>query len=398
MNLNTDFIPFSRPSMGKEEEKAVIGVLRSGWLTTGSEAKSFENEFASYVNVKHALSLSSATAGLHLGLEALNIRMEDLVITSPYTFVATAETIRYLGAHPLFVDIEKDSFNIDPCLIEKAIKENKERVKAIVPVHVGGHSCRMKEILSLSAHSKIPVLEDAAHAFPVKTEMGYIGALGDVGVYSFYATKPITTGEGGMLVTNREDVAKRVSVMRLHGFNKDAWDRYLHTNRESWKYDIIEAGYKYNLSDIAAALGRVQLRRAEELRKKREKIAYKYISSLAECDFLILPPQSKEHSWHLFIIQLKEDKLKIGRDAFIEKLTEAKIGTSVHYIPLHVMSYYKSHYGFKPGDFPRALKKYSSAISLPIYAELTEEQTERIIRVIKEIGEHNYRSKYDLQH
>ncbi|MEW5817315.1 MAG: DegT/DnrJ/EryC1/StrS aminotransferase family protein [Spirochaetota bacterium] len=395
MNRNTNFIPFALPSLGKEEEEAVIKVLRSGWLSTGEVAKQFETDFAKKVGVQFTLALNSATAGLHLGLEALKIKPNDIVVTSSYTFTATAEVIRYLGAHCMFVDIEENSFNMDPDLLYTLLKHPQSgkagRISAVIPVHVGGQPCDMKRILEMTRVRNIPVLEDAAHAFPVKTEAGYIGTLGKAGVFSFYATKTITTGEGGMLVTNEEKLARRVSIMRLHGIDRIVWDRYQAQGSTSWKYSIIEAGFKYNMTDIAAAIGRVQLTKSEQFLARRKEIADMYCKNFAGSDYLVLPPKDECHSWHLFILRLAEKKLHITRDEFVRLLMEKGVGTSVHYIPLHIMPYYKKLYNFKPEDFPRALKKYRTCFSLPIYPALSDEQVEYIIKSVKTIAEQHYR-------
>jgi dTDP-4-amino-4,6-dideoxygalactose transaminase len=389
MNGSTDFIPFARPVLGPEEEAAVVSVLRSGWLTTGREAKAFEAEMAATVGVSHALAVSSATAGLHLALEALGVGTGDLVATTPYTFTATAEVARYLGADPLFVDIEPDGFNVDAEALGEAVARHGERVRAILPVHVAGEPCDMRRIREIATQCGAAVVEDAAHAFPVATEDGYLGAIGDAGVYSFYANKTITTGEGGMILTNRDDVARRAAVMRLHGIDREAWDRYT-ANRPSWAYAVVEAGYKYNMPDLAAAIGRVQLTKAGGFLRERTRIAEAYRRGLADCDFLTLPRSCSSHAWHLFIIRLKPHRLTIDRDAFIQELYRAGIGASVHYIPLHLMPYYQRRYGYASEDFPNAAAAYRACVSLPVYPGLTEADVERVIQAVRSIGERNY--------
>ncbi len=385
MNRNTDFIPFSRPVTGIEEEEAAIRVIRSGWLTSGIEVKEFEKEFACYVGAKHALAVNSATAGLHLALEALNIKKGDLVATTPYTFTATSEVIRYLGADPVFVDIEEESWNIDPEKLEKALIEHNGKIKAVIPVHIGGLNCRMEEICSIADKYDIKILEDAAHSFPVSTAMGYSGTIGDAGVYSFYANKTITTGEGGMIVTNDDSIAKRISIMRSHGIDRDVWNRYT-SLKGSWKYAVVEAGYKYNMTDIAAAIGREQLKKASRFNNERKLIAHKYHDSFISTDFLDLPSKEGDTSWHLFIIRINEKKLTIDRDQFIEELKKEGIGTSVHYIPLHLMPYYKELYSLKDDDFPESYKKYSRSISIPIFPGMTENQVLRVVDSVKIVG------------
>lgn len=390
MNPNTDQIPFHRPTIGAEEEEAVLRVLRSGWLTTAGEARAFEEEFAAAVGVKHAVSVNSATAGLHLSLEAVGVGPGDLVVTTPYTFTSSAEVIRYLGADPLFVDVRPDDLTIDPALVAEAIervepKSERGPVRAILPVHLGGHPCAMEELRASASRAGAAVVEDAAHAFPARHGGRALGTWGDTGVYSFYATKTITTGEGGMIVTDDERIAKRMSVMRLHGIDREVWDRYT-SARPSWQYAIVEAGFKYNMPDILAAIGRVQLRRAEAFLARRREIARAYHELLADIDFLELPPPSNESSWHLFILRIRPELLRVSRDQMISELAESGVGTSVHYIPLHVMPYYRDRYGLKPDDFPVSWDAYSRAISLPIYPGLSDEHVARVAESIRAIG------------
>ena len=367
--------------------------MRSGWLTTGEEAARFESEFARFVGVRHALALNSATAGLHLALEALGVGPGSAVITTPYTFAATAEVIRYLGADPLFVDICRDTLNIDPAGIERAIercRKDGRRVSAAVPVHIAGLPCDMNAIGQLCGVSRVPVVEDAAHAFPVRTGGRFAGTLGAAGVFSFYATKSITTGEGGMVATDSDEIARRIRVMRLHGIDRDIWDRYTSAGA-SWKYDVVAPGYKYNLTDIAAAMGRVQLKKAERFMERRRSLARRYIDAFAELGFLTLPPDSLEHGWHLFIVRINEEALSIGRDAFIEELRRRGIGASVHFIPLHLMTYYRETYGFRPEDFPVSLACSGTCISLPLSASLSDADAGRVMEAVVDIGARNRR-------
>lgn len=400
-------IPFALPSVGAEEEAGVIEVLRSGWLTTGEVTRAFEAEFAAAVGSRHALAVSSATAGLHLSLEALGVRAGDLVITSPYTFTATAEVTRYLGAHPFFVDIDPDTMNIDPAGIEEALHRRRHdkrrpgrgRVAALLPVHIGGLPCDMAAILGVAEGSGLPVVEDAAHAFPVRAAglggaLRFAGTLGRAGVYSFYATKTITTGEGGMVVTDDEEVARRVALMRLHGIDRQVWDRYT-SPRASWEYQVLEAGYKYNLTDLASAIGRAQLAKANALLDRRRAIARRYLSALADADWLRPPVSSGEHAWHLFTLRINPGRLTIDRDEFIRSLMEHGVGASVHFIPLHIMPYYRKLYGFGPQDFPNALRAFQTEVSIPIYPALTDDQVERVIDTVKSIGERHYRGGSD---
>ncbi|RKX94265.1 MAG: UDP-4-amino-4,6-dideoxy-N-acetyl-beta-L-altrosamine transaminase [Spirochaetes bacterium] len=389
MNLKSEPIPFALPSIGKEEEEAVLRVLRSGWLTTGAEAREFEKEFSSYVGSRHSLAVNSATAGLHLCLEGLGVKKGDRVITTPYTFTATAEVIRYLGADPLFVDIDPETFNLDPASVIRVLKCEKG-VKGLLPVHIGGRPAAMEELIRIKEERDIFLVEDAAHAFPLVYRDKFLGTWGDAGVYSFYATKTITTGEGGMVATDNSELARRISTMRLHGIDREIWDRY--TSKEaSWMYRVVEAGYKYNMPDILAAIGREQLKKAEMFFRKRKKIAEFYQRTLGELDFLHTPSSGGENAWHLYMVRLKTDKLSIGRDTFVKLLQAAGIGTSVHYIPLHIMPYYKDKYGYKPEDFPNTMKVFKSVFSLPIYPGMSEEQCVRVSDTVKNIGEAHYR-------
>jgi len=384
MNLNTDFIPFARPSIGTEEEQAVLKVLRSGWLTTGIETKSFEEEFAAFTDTANALAVNSATSGLHLVLEAFGVGPGDKVITSPYTFTSTAEVIRYLGADPVFADIDPETFNISPLETAKLLEKDPS-IKGIIPIHIAGHPCDMNALLELKKKYNIFILEDAAHAFPVKYNGKFLGSIGDAGVFSFYATKTITTGEGGMIVTNNETAAKRMSTMRLHGIDREIWDRYT-SDKPGWQYSIVDAGFKYNMPDILAALGREQLKKAYMFLEKRKGIANFYFKRFKDLDFLRLPEKHKNHGWHLFMPRIIPEKLTISRDLFIQELISKGIGISVHFIPLHIMPYYKNKYGYDESDYPETLKAYNSVFSLPIYPDLTEDQLEKIVSAVIDTG------------
>jgi dTDP-4-amino-4,6-dideoxygalactose transaminase len=380
MSPNTDFIPYARPSIGPEEENAVLSVLRSGWLTTGQVTRAFEEEFAAFVGSPGALAVNSATSGLHLALEALGVGPGDRVVTSPYTFVSTAAVARHLGAEVTFCDISKADYNMDPDLLE-AVLARTPGVKAVIPVHVGGNPCHMDEILAIAARHGCAVVEDSAHSFPSRTDKGYAGTLGDIGVYSFYANKTVTTGEGGMVVARDGALRKRMALMRSHGFDRDAWDRYTST-KPAWFYDVVEAGYKYNLPDILAAIGREQLRKAEAFLAQRQEIARRYLAAFAGEAAIELPPVHPAHSWHIFAIRLVPGALRIDRDAFIAALSAKGIGTSVHFIPLHTMGYWKGRYGFSPSDFPEAYDKFSRSISIPIWHGMSGAQADRVIEAV----------------
>ena len=398
MSRNSDPVPFSSPVLGPEEEAAVIKVMRSGWLTTAGEAKAFEEEFASYVDCKFAVTLNSGTAALHLGLEAMGITAGDYVVTTPYTFTATAEVIRYLGATPLFCDIEENGYNIDPELLEQTIVNAPKPPKALIPVHIAGLPCDMAGISEIAEKHGMGILEDAAHAFPVKSNDGkWTGTSGTAGAYSFYANKTMTTGEGGMLVTDDSAIAERARIMRLHGIDREIWNRYT-GNGASWRYRVVEAGYKYNMTDIAAAIGRIQLKKAADLKLRRSAIAGQYTKAFSAMDNseglprFFLPPSGNggpfSHAWHLYILGLNPPagsavEEEQYRDACIEYLTKSGIGVSVHFIPLHIMPYYQNAYNFKPEDFPRSYKRFRRAVSLPIFPTMTPDQVDRVIRAVE---------------
>lgn len=389
---DTGFIPFARPCLDEKEEEAVIRVMRSGWLTTGPEAEAFEREFAEYVGAKHALAVSSATAGLHLGLDAVGACDGRLVITTPYTFAATAEVAIHTGAELVFCDVDEGSMCISPVLLERLLKAHGKRVAAVLPVHFAGRLADMDAIMELAAEYGVEVIEDAAHAFPVRKDSVFAGAIGDAGVFSFYATKTITTGEGGMLVTDRDDIAERVSLMRLHGIDRRVWDRYT-SSPGSWFYQVTEAGYKYNMPDLLAAIGRVQLAKAEDFKRRRQEIARMYMEGLSDRDYFILPEYTEEHAWHLFVIGLDCDRISIDRDEFVRKMAEHGVGCSVHFIPLFLMPYYRDRYSLKPDDFPVSKRVYQRSFSIPIYPSLTDEDVHRVISSLKAIGDRFYRKK-----
>ncbi len=383
------FIPFSLPLIEKDEIKEVVNTIESGWLTTGKKTKQFETCFARFVNCKHALAVNSATAGLHLGLEALGVGPGDKVITTVHTFTATAEVIRYLGADPVFVDIEGDSFNIDCDAVEKALILNPE-VKVIMPVHYAGQAVNVSRILSLAKQYNVKVLEDAAHALPTTYNGKMIGTFGDITVYSFYANKTITTGEGGMVVTDNDEYAKRISCMRLHGISKDVFDRFTST-KPSWYYEVVAPGFKYNMTDIAASIGIHQLEKAHSLQNRRQQIAERYNKEFANLPIVtpyISNPQDL-HSWHIYVIQLKLDYLQIDRDEFIKQMAEKGVGTSVHYIPLHMHPYWQDQYNLTKKDFPRSTQVFYRIVSLPNYPKMTDDQVSKVIATVKEIIEDN---------
>jgi dTDP-4-amino-4,6-dideoxygalactose transaminase len=381
---DNDFVPFAKPSIGPEEEAAVLEVLRSGWLTTGKVARAFEEEFAAYVGTGLAYAVNSATSGLLLALEALGIGPGDRVATSTYTFTSSAAVARQLGAEVVFCDIAPEDYNIDPRALEAAFAREKG-IKAVVAVHVGGLPCRMSEIARIATRSGAVVVEDSAHAFPSRLPEGMAGTLGDAGVYSFYATKTIATGEGGMVVARSEAVRKRIATMRMHGFDRAAWDRYT-SKAASWRYDVVEAGYKCNLPDLLAAIGREQLRKADLFLAQRREIASTYERAFSGHRALELPPVHDAHSWHLYSLRLRPGSLRIGRDEFIERLAARGCGASVHFIPLHTMTYWSRRYSLSPDDFPEALDKFSRTISLPIWHGMGADQVERVALAVLDVA------------
>ncbi|MDI4632527.1 DegT/DnrJ/EryC1/StrS family aminotransferase [Pelomonas sp. V22] len=379
------FLPFALPEIGEDEINEVVDTLRSGWVTTGPKARKFEQDFAAFLGEPQleCISVNSATAGLHLALEAIGIGPGDEVITTTHTFTATAEVVRYLGADVVLVDIDPATLNIDPKLVEAAITP---RTKAIVPVHYAGLAVDMIAILDIARKHGLRVVEDAAHALPTTMEKELIGTMGsDATVFSFYANKTMTTGEGGMLVTRNAELAKRAKVMRLHGINRDAFDRFT-AKVPSWYYEIVAPGFKYNLTDIAAALGIHQLKRIPAFQARREQIAQQYLEAFADLP-LVMPPlpiEGDTHSWHLFVLRLADD-LEIERDVFIEQMYARGIGCSVHYIPLHLQPYWRDRYHLRPEQFPHSQKAYERMLSIPLYTAMTEADVQRVITAVREI-------------
>ncbi|NHB92017.1 DegT/DnrJ/EryC1/StrS family aminotransferase [Photorhabdus cinerea] len=383
--MNKEFLPFALPEIGQSEIDEVIDSLKTGWITTGPKARRFEHDFAEYLGSDvEAIAVNSATAGLHLALEAIGIQPGDEVIVPTYTFTATAEVVRYLGAHPIFVDSLSDSLNINPAAIRKAITA---KTKAIMPVHFAGLSCDMDEIIAIAKEFNLKIVEDAAHSFPTLYKGKKIGTLDtDVTVFSFYANKTMTTAEGGMLVSKNPDIIKRAKVMRLHGISKDAFDRY-QSKTPTWYYEVIESGYKYNMPDICAAIGIHQLKKIDAFQKKREAMAKLYDDELKDLP-ITLPTKPKEpnsqHAWHLYTIRLN-DEVKISRDDFIIKMAEKNIGCSVHFIPLHKQPIWKDTYSLDKNNFPIAEEGFKRIVSIPLYTKMTKGDQVHVINTIKEI-------------
>lgn len=395
-------IPFFRAAIGQDEIDEVIGVLKSGWLTSGPIAKRFENEFAATVGGSHAVAVNSCTAALHLAVEALGLKAGQGVLVPTMTFAATAEVVRYCGAVPILVDCDPVTLNID--LKDAAAKLQQLRdgllpaavprdtpVVGLMPVHVGGLMCDMGAIKQFAAAYKLWTVEDAAHTLPAawrENESAPWQRCGegtaDVTCYSFYANKTITTGEGGMAVTNDQALADRMRIMCLHGLSRDAWDRY---RGGSWDYRIVAPGFKYNLTDVAAAVGVHQLKRAEDLRAARQRIAEAYTRELADLPQLELPPScpNRLHSWHLYPIALRLDRLKIDRNAFKQALTDAGIGTSVHWRPLHLHDYYRDQFGWRSEHLPTATREWERRVSLPLFPSMSDAEREQVVAAVRDL-------------
>jgi dTDP-4-amino-4,6-dideoxygalactose transaminase len=397
-------IPFALPSIGEREIEAVVETLRSGWLTTGPKTKAFEEAFAAAVGARHALAVNSATAALHLALEALGIGAGDRVLVPTWTFTATADVVRYLGAHPVFVDVDPATLNIDPASVEEQIlrlqPEHGAKVKAVMPVHVGGQASEMDQIVSLARRHDLKIIEDAAHAFPTSVESEnvtdatrkrrMVGSIGHATAFSFYATKTIATGEGGMVTTDDDRVAGRIRLMRLHGISNDAWSQG-RPPPPSWYYEVVAPGFKYNLTDVASALGLVQLQRVQEFLDRRTSIAKRYTAAFTNQPGLA-PPLLRHAAdvcaWHLYILRLNLGRISIDRDQFIRELEARGVGCSVHFIPLHLQPYWRDRYGLSPSMLPVASREFARVVSLPIYPDLDDRAVDRVIEVVLDVLSH----------
>jgi dTDP-4-amino-4,6-dideoxygalactose transaminase len=421
MRRRTSFLPFALPDLGPREFEQVREVLESGWLTSGPKTRQLEKEFAEYVGARHAIAVNSCTAALHLALEAVGVKAGDFVLTTPYTFAASAEVVRYFDAIPIFVDIRPDTFNLDPSKlrdtisdlqrsidrgtkpelrnVQKALSAKRESggsIRAIIPVHFGGQPCDVDSVYAAASQFGFAYIEDAAHALPSRYRGRLIGAPMEgsaktLSCFSFYATKSMTTGEGGMITTEDEELADRCRMMCLHGISKDAWKRY--TAEGSWYYEIIAPGYKYNLTDLAAALGLAQLSRLDEMWERRKQIASMYMKAFSAYKELELPAvlEDCQHAWHLFSLRFRTEFFE-GNEApdsfrkrFIEQMKERNIGTSVHFIPLHIHPYYRDTYAYEAEDFPIAYGQYQRVVSLPIYSKMTDEDVQNVIDAVGEI-------------
>ena len=379
--VRQDFLPFSLPDIGPAEIEEVVDTLRSGWITTGPKTKRFEEQFRDYVGADYAIAVNSCTAALHIALAAADIGPGNEVITSPLTFCSTANVVVHLGARPVFADIGED-YNIDPSQVEQHLTP---ATRAIIPVHYSGQPCRMDELLACAHKNNLLIIEDAAHAVGARYHQTMVGAIGDITAFSFYAIKNMTTAEGGMITTNRYDLAEKMRLLSLHGISKDAWKRY--TSAGSWYYQVIYAGYKYNMTDLQAALGIHQLARLEKFIATRRKYAALYdqaFGGMPEIQTPVVRPDIS-HAWHLYAIQLNLERLTIDRAQFIEALRAENIGTSVHFIPVHLHPYYRDMLGYKPGDLPRAERVYERIISLPLYPKMTEQDVYDVIEAVNKV-------------
>lgn len=381
-------IPFHEPLLGEEEIQSVVETIRSGWITTGPKVRQFEEEFAKYIGCANAVAVNSGTAALHLALDAIGIGEGDEVIVPTMTFTATAEVGLYFKAKPVLVDCQPGTLDIDPNRIEDAVTP---KTKAIIPVDFAGQPCDYQAIMEIARRHGLRIVEDAAHALPAYYRGKKVGTIADITCFSFYATKTITTGEGGMATTENPEWADRMRMMSLHGISKDAWKRY--TVNGSWYYEVHSPGYKYNLADLAAALGIEQLRKCDRMWEARRRIAKMYDEGFAGVPEVVRPARKLEvqHAWHLYVIQLELPRLSLDRAQFIEQLRQQGVGTSVHFIPLHLHPFYRDTFGYEPRDFPVASAAYERIVSLPIFPAMTEGQVERVIESVRHIVRKNRR-------
>lgn len=381
-NVRKEFLQYCSPLIGQEEIDEVVDTLKSGWVTRGPKTSIFEKKFAEFLGVKHAVATNSCTAALHLALVSLGVKPGDEVITTPMTFVSTVNTILHAGAKPVFADIDIKTGTIDP---EKIKEKITSKTKGIVPVHYAGHACDMDAILQIAKEHNLFVSEDCAHAVYTKYKGKNAGTIGNAGSFSFYATKNLVTGEGGMFTTNDDSVADTARVLSLHGMSKNAWNRY--TNEGSWYYEVMYPGFKYNMTDIQASLGIHQLDKLDKMQKVRLEIAQMYNDAFKDMDEIIIPYVSdyERPSWHLYYIRLVPEKLNINRNDFIKELNSMNIGTSVHFIPVHLHPYYRDTFGYKRGDYPAAEAFYDQIISIPLYPKMTREDAEDVIYAVRRI-------------
>ena len=379
--MRQQFLSFSPPLIGAEEINEVVDTLRSDWITTGPKTKRFEADFARYLGAPAALALNSCTSALHLALIVLGVGPGDEVITTPMTFAATVNVIEHVGARPILVDVEPDTLNINPTKVEAAISP---RTRAILVVHYAGHPADLDPLNNLASRRGLAVIEDAAHALPAKYRGRYVGSSKNPVAFSFYATKNLTTAEGGMLTGDPEFI-ERARVLSLHGMSRDAWKRY--DKGGSWYYEVVAPGFKYNMTDIQASLGLWQLQKLEAFQRRRREVVKAYNEAFKDVDALELPVERPEveHAWHLYVLRLRLDTLRINRDQFIEELKARNIGTSVHFIPIHLHPYYRDKYGYKPEDFPVAYSNYLRMLSLPLSPRMTDQDVADVIEAVLDV-------------
>jgi dTDP-4-amino-4,6-dideoxygalactose transaminase len=381
-------VPFHRAFVGEEEIRAVSDVIRSGWITMGPKTLEFERQFASYAGARHAVAVCSGTAALHLALEAAGVKAGDEVLVPTTTFTSTGEVVAYLGARPVLTDVDAITMNMDPA---DAARRITPRTRAMIPVHVAGQPCDMDELHDLARKHKLHVVEDAAHALPANYKSARVGSLSELTAFSFYATKTLTTGEGGMIVTGNDERAARMRTMRLHGIAGDAWKRY--GKNSSWDYRVVEAGHKYNLTDMQSALGLVQLSKCDAMNEARARIAAHYTQAFRGVSALESPALKPDRttSWHLYILRLRLEQLRIDRNDFVNELKRRGVGSSVHFIPLHLHPYYQRAYGYRQGDFPVAESQFTRCLSLPIYPGMSESDVGQVIEAVNDVANHGKR-------
>jgi dTDP-4-amino-4,6-dideoxygalactose transaminase len=383
----TDSLPFDRPDVGEEEIAAVAEVLRSGWITTGSRAKEFEQRFAEYAGAAHALALTSGTDAMQIALAAWGVGPEDEVITTPLTFCSTLHTIVHVGATPVLADVSPEDYNLDP---DRAAEQITSRTAALLPVHLAGLPCRMGALMKLAQEHDLKVLEDAAHAVGARVGGRPVGSLGDATAFSFYATKNLTTAEGGMLTSDDGAFMEQARLWHLHGLSRDAWKRY--TAEGAWRYDVLVPGFKSNMSDVQAALGLVQLAKLEKNIARRVEIARQYTAAFSRMPELIPAPDAHpgdRHARHLYILRLRLERLRIDRNRFFEELRTRGIGASVHFIPVYHLSYYRERFGWRAEELPVTEAIFRSCLSLPCFPRMTAADVERVIAAVAEIVESN---------
>jgi len=378
--MKEDFLLFHKPWLGEEEEREIVDTIKSGWITTGLKTKKFEQEFARYRGTKYAIGLNSCTAALHLALVVAGVKNGDEVITTPITFASTANVIIHQGAKPVFIDVEPDTLNIDATKIEERITK---KTKAIIPVHFAGHPADMDKIIEIAKKHNLVVIEDAAHSIEAEYKGRKIGSIGDMTCFSFYATKNITTGEGGMLTTNNKEWAKKIGILSLHGISHDAWKRYGEEGYKHW--DIIYPGYKYNMYDLQAALGLSQLKKIEDFWQIRKRYTLDYREAFKDIPQIQVLSEKEDirHSYHLFVIIVKTEELKTDRDTIMNEIQKEGVGIGIHFRAIHLHPYYRKTFGFKEGMFPNAEYASERVISLPLYPKMTEENIQRVISVVK---------------